>query len=58
MSVAFGNGTLNAARNWSFWCMLASCNVMDWKDTSKICGQVIIKRRCKVTTVHVQYVCI
>jgi len=54
MSVALGNSTLSAARNWSYWCMLASFTVMDWKDTSKCCGQVKIKWPCKVTTVHVR----
>jgi len=33
--------------------MLASCTVMVWKDTSKCCGQVIIKRQCKVMTVQI-----
>jgi len=49
MSVAPGNSTLSAARNWSYW-----CTVMDWKDTSKCFGQVIIKQWCKVTVVKVQ----
>jgi len=56
MTEALGNSTLSAARNWSYWCMLASYTVMDWKDTSKCSGQVIIKRQCKVAIVQVQMI--
>jgi len=54
MSVAPGNSTLSTPRNWSYWGTLACCTVMNWQDTSKCCGQVIIKQWCKVKIVQVQ----